>query len=605
VSRRKKDSYNDEMRKRLESFEPRVVSPNDDGTSMRREALSGTLPDGYNLDDTMKKDASGFFGAFNSMGGSAGGGGSMFHAQRPYLPEYESPDRYYFPKDRSTANRYWRMFYRDDPMLGTAVEMYSGMCFSDFDIIFENENDKNLRHLLEDMCDEVSLLSKLQEMVREYLVLGESFPHTIFNKSKGVWTHLNLMCPDNLEVIDSPLFGMGPIISYIPDDNLVRFFNDTSKESREIQKKYPQELVSKIRSKQKIRLDDKHVSFIPRKMHPYDVRGTSICTRLWRTFMIEDAVANSTIATFRRASAPIKAVLIGDPNLGYYPTPEQEAKVAKMLAQCELDPQSYFIYHHAIKFELWGDPSRTITYGREFDTIEKLKLMALGLSKSFISGETTYASSKSGLQVFLRRLLSLRQYFESVWIYPRFIDPIIQVNDLQKSTPSEVRHRYRIRRTAQEVAEKNLLIRPKILWRNNLDAKVDVDLLQALGQIKNYGFPVSETTIGSCLNLDPVDEIEKKAVEFKKKREAVQKTLGDHMSKQFYSDMGAAGAGQVGAKPPGQPGSGAKPMSGPKTPPPQGTQSAPPGSNEGGGSELGADAALDEPIDRGITTFGK
>ena len=601
----KDSSFNNRMAKRLDSWEPRVVSAGGKSQEdfMRREALKGVLPDGASLME--KTGSSGFYGANNFVGGSSGGGGAMFHAQRPYLPEYESPDRYYFPKDRSSANRYWRMFYRDDPLFGTAVEMYAGMCFSDFDIVFENENDKNLKNMLQDMCEEVSLLSSLQDMIREFLVIGEAFPHLIFSKNKGTWTHLNLVNPDSLEVIDSPFVGMNPIISYLPDDALVRFFSDTSKEAREIQQRYPDSLIAKIRSKQKIRLDDKHVSFIPRKMHPYDVRGTSIATRLWRTWMIEDSVVNSTIATFRRFASPIKAILLGDPTTGYIPSPEQEAKVAQMLAQCELDPQSYFIYNYAIKFESWGDPSRAITYSREFDTLEKLKLMALGLSKSFISGETTFASSKSGLQVFLRRLLSMRQFFESVWIYPKFLDPIIKVNDMQKSSPSEVRHRYRIRRTSQEASDKGLLIRPKIIWRNNLDSKVDNDLLQALGQIKNYGFPVSETTLGDAVGLDPIEEIKKKAIEFKEKDQAVSKILGDDLSKKFYQEQAAP----AGTRPPGTPGGGAKPVSGPsvggKPPAGQGTQSAPPGSNEGGGSELAGDGPLSDSVGQGVTSFGK
>jgi hypothetical protein len=594
MSRDHRDSYRNAskqaMKSSLENFKPKVVNASDP-SSMRREAVESVLPDGANLSPKTAL-GSGFYGGFN--GSSVGGGGNaLFHAQRPYLPEYETPDRYYFPKNRLEANRYWRMFFRDDPLFGTAVEMYSQMMFSDFDIVFENESDKGIRNLLEDMCTGVEILNGLQNMVKEFLVIGEAFPHLFFNKEKGVWSHLDFLNPDLIEVVDAPLIDMDPILHFVPSDEHVKLFSDTSKEAREIQKKFPPEFLSKIRSKQKLHLSNKNVSYISRKLHMYDNRGTSLATRLWRIWMIEDAVANSTIAMFRRASSPLKVAKLGDPSMNYIPQPEEMNRVAEMLAQCELDPQSWFLYHYAINFETIGNQDRTVTYSREFDTIEKIKLIALGMSKSFVSGDASFANAKSGLQVFLRRLLSFRQFFENMWIYPKFLDPIIKVNDFHKPVPSEVRHRYRIR--GRQDQQENY-IRPKIIWRNNLDPKVDSDLLQAYGQLKNSGFVISDTTFGNAVGLDPIEEVKKKADEFLEKEKVLKDTLGDHYYHQFKQETS-----QTAQKPPGSAGSGAKPVGGPGgSPTGNGAISAPPGSNAGGGSSLGDDSPLGDSVDRGI-----
>ena len=68
-----------------------------------------------------------------------------------------------------------------------------------------------------------------------------------------------------------------------------------------------------------------------------------------------------------------------------------------------------------------------------------------------MSGEVSYASVKGGLQVFLRRLLSLRQFYENTWINPRFFRPISIINEWEKPKPSEVAHKYRVKKTAQQM----------------------------------------------------------------------------------------------------------------------------------------------------------
>ena len=1007
-----KDLYKrSKQAKSLESREPTLLGASDTYTA--RKALEEVLPEGSSLGPTSKISSSGFYGGMPWLGGSVGSGGngsSLFHAQRPYLPEYESPDRYYYPTNRKEANRYWRFFYKMDPMFGTAIEMYSQMMFGEYDIIVGDEKDKGIRNALQGMCEKVRLLDNLQALVREFLVLGEAFPHLYFDKESGLWSYMSFVNPDDIEVIDAPFIKSEPILNYVPDEDMVDFFTDTSLESREVQKKYPSEFVNKVRSNQKIRLSNKNFSFIPRKLHPYDVRGNSIASRLWRIWMVEDAVYNATISIFRRfacfvagtkiltsdgikpveeihegmtvysgdgrlkevkaswshdveetvkikavgtellectpnhkfkiftyprtcrcgcgeelvkksggtprfyvsghhskfkrdsktgrfnnnsdswkilsekpyiriphdydpiqivkaedlqagdylliprnfdvcdievndenkakarllgyyvaegskrlvqrkpedrygvcftfspeeydthasdveslcdvvgvncrkrffrkndpdrlgvtticidnikdlwftnwlfkhgnvysqfkrlsqevmswpldlkkelligmyrgdghktkdghevsyatvspslayqlrlilaqlgicgcvwvqdksnegwsdvygvrsygddgnrylrdliwgeklevpdrnnslstwidndyvyvpitsveycnspvrvynmtvegdksyiangvasMNSPLKIMKLGDPNTGYIPSPEREAKLHQMLVQAESDPNATLVWDYAINFETWGDPGRAINIGREHDTIEKVKLVALGLSKSFLHGETTFSSSKAGLQVFLRRLLSLRQFFESVWIYPKFFQPIVEVNQWYKSTPPEVAHNYRIKRTAQELRERDLLIRPKIKWRNNLDPRVDADLLNALGQLKNMGFPVSNNTLGAAVAVDPDEEIKNKALEWKREKEISEEILGKTYYHQYKQEQQVQ---QQAKKPPGAPGSGAMPVSTSK--PSVSVEGNPPGS---GDTTLGDNSPLSDSIEQGIT----
>lgn len=983
-----KESFIPTRQAAADQFQPRLV--NGDPSYHRREMAASVLPKGASLAVTpQRRQATGFFSGmpsgvtpYGGAGGGGGGGSSLYHMQRPYLPQVESPDRVQYPKSREEANEDWRLFHRVDPIFGTAIDMYAEMLVSDFDIVVGDEQSTEIRDTLEYMCQTTNLMDRLRYLVREYLVIGECIPHCFFDDDLGIWTYIGMHNPDYIEVIDSPIVNMDPILNFVPDENLRRLLSDGSPESREFKARLPAEFVSKIMARQKIRLSPLNASFIPRKMHPYEVRGTSLASRMFRIFMVEDAVYNSTIATFRRHASPVKVIKLGDPQTGWIPAPGAEVKLLEMLNRAETDPQcfvpetlitradgsqtpigelqvgdtlldkdgnecevevlqgedscelyeldivgtplirctpnhrwniwgaprhycaenrtpsklrklaiskghdpyqklktdellpgdyfmiprkfeekvpgdvtpekarllgyylaegstvrvykrqdgsirrgfelsfniaeentlvrdaadcieelcgyqpelfrgsrtncqvrarrnassdladwlllhagagarekqlsravmswplelkyellkgyiggdgssiaqhgdeqsryieiataspnlinqlrlilaqlgthaaynereqsaksfgagniqhrlylhgswaarlsrdiwgydakdpggatpkqwwadddyvyvkirsikaveyeepqkvinmtvsgdhsyltncigtrnSWIIYHYGINFEAWGTTDRAISIGKEHDVIEKVKLLAIGLSKSFMTGETTYASAKSGLQVFLRRLLSLRQFIENFWLYPKFFRPISEINEWYTAKPSEVHHRYRIKRTAQEIEEQNMVLMPTLKWRNKLDPSIDQELLTAYAMLEKFGIRIAKSTVAGAVGLDAREELEKSMREFKTEDALIQQTLGKDLAQKFLQQGQQAAA--PAAKPPGGPGAGAKPP-GAAGKPPGGMDDAskPPGSAPGGGGPL--DEGVEKPEGGGLPT---
>jgi hypothetical protein len=967
-----------------ESFRPRVVSA--DANAQRREIAASVLPKGAHL---LPKTAGGFFGGNMPMGvqpmGGGGGGSASYHMQRPYFPGTESPDRVQYPKSRAEANKAWRLFNESDPILGTAIDMYSEMLVSDFDLVVGDEKSREIRDTLEYMCQVSKLQESLRYIIKEFLVMGEALPHNFFDDKLGIWTYTAFHDPDNVDVLDSPMINADPILSLTPDEELRQLMVDNSPEARELRSRLPQEFVSKILARQRIRLSPLNCTFIPRKLHPYQTRGTSLVSRMWRIFMVEDAVYNSTIATFRRHAAPVKVVKLGNAATGWMPGPGAETKVLEMLNRAETDPHcfvpetlvtrsdgmltpigelkigdelldkygkvcrvevlqeefsdticefkisgmfdtikctpnhkfdiwgaprgfcrdnrcrskvnrlvvekgrtpyqkvmaselvpgdflmiprtfdevpseisesqarllgyyaaegntrevyvrqdesvrmglefsfcedetdtwakdcgeiiselcgydpgtypvperhacqvrvnrnsssdlahwvksqvqgdraplkclskevmgwplnlkeefikgyvrgdggmvmdssnpyvelcsssrnlleqvrlimfqlgyfgnlskrvqskasygpgnlqyrlhfcgaqvqrmasvifgmevdapltdecrwwmddnfvyvpvsqkivhegvnqavvnmtvsgdhsycvhhigtrnSWLVYNYGIEFEAWGTTDKAISISKEHEVIERVKLLALGLSKSFMTGEVTYASAKSGLQVFLRRLLSLRQFLENIWLYPKFFRPISEINEWTTSSPSEINHKYRLKRTAQEIQEQNLILMPTIKWKNKLDPSVDQDLLNAYQMLEKMGVKLSKATISSAVGVDWQDELDLSLKEFTTAEKMKADVLGAAGLDKYNK---AQGQGQQQAPaPPGAPGSGAKPPSAGGAPPggakPPGggmdDASKPPGSGAapGGGLE-----AIQSPSGGGLPT---
>ncbi len=398
-----KESFIPTRRTAAENFEPRII--NADPSYHRRELAASVMPKGCTpmvsrAPEERRLGSGSYNGAPAGVSSYGGGGGAAnYHYQRPYMPQVETPDRVQYPRSRQEANEDWRLFHRVDPIFGTAIDMYAEMLVSEFDIVVGDEKSTEIKNTLEYMCQVTNLQDRLRYIVREFLVLGEAVPHNFFDDSLGIWTYVGMHNPDYIEVIDAPIVNMDPILNYVPDEHMRQLLSDGSPEAREFKTRLPAEFVSKIMARQKIRLSPLNTTFIARKMHPYDIRGTSLASRLFRIFMVEDAVYASTIANYRRHANPVKVVKLGDAATGWIPAPGSEGKLLEMLTRAETDPASWLVWNYGISYEAWGTTGQEVNIAKTHDVIERVKLLGLGLSKAFMSGEGTFACCPAGTRV--------------------------------------------------------------------------------------------------------------------------------------------------------------------------------------------------------------
>ena len=224
-----------------------------------------------------------------------------------------SPDRQNFPVHRNLANIYWRVFYKLDPIIGTCVDLFSEMPWSDFSFSGEGVTGE-IKDAFETMVEETQLRVILPSLVKEFLVLGEVAPHLFWDDDAGMWTHIALHNPDQLEVIHSPFLpNMQPVVEFRPEDRLRQILTSNNPMLRQYREEMPEEILSALVSGQNIPLSPVNCTFIPRKLHPYDVRGTSIISRMWRILMYEDcAVAQTPISLPDGTSRPVELIRAGD-----------------------------------------------------------------------------------------------------------------------------------------------------------------------------------------------------------------------------------------------------------------------------------------------------
>lgn len=246
------------------------------------------------------------------------GGDYMFTLPMPYQPEFASPERVQYPIDRAQQNRYWRLFYKLDPVISNVVDLFGDIISSEFSIEGEGVEGE-VKDTYETMTANTKVISLFPYFIREFLVMGEVFPHLIFDKDKGMWTGLIFHNPDQIKVIDSPFIEMEPLVEFVPDASLKALINSKNPQIQKYISNLPAEVTQAISSRRNITLDTSlNVTFIARKLHPYDVRGTSILTRLYRILMYEDAIANAcftnkiNVLGADYSSKPLSEYSVGD-----------------------------------------------------------------------------------------------------------------------------------------------------------------------------------------------------------------------------------------------------------------------------------------------------
>jgi len=500
--------------------------------------------------------------AVSSTGGGFGNtGASNAMMQSPLFYDYRwsSADKYYFPRNRVVANSIWREIYKRDAAVAIATDMYSDLPWSKFDLT--GIEDDYIRKFYEDMFNSLNVIPKLQTFTREFLITGELILHLVFNAIKGYWERVISHDPDYIRVEGVGLALEQPLLWLRPTPEIKKLVTSSEPRVRRLQNVLPKELLMAFRMNKEVALDPLNTTYIPRLNFSRDIRGMSLYTRLFRIVMYEDFVVNASLAIAQRHAAPLRIFKLGDPQTGWMPSEEDEAAFVDMLSAAESDPLAAIVMHHNVSCELVGVQERVLLISKEWEFIERVKLLALGVSKAFLVGETSFAASVAGLQTLLERLSTLRNKIENEWLVKKTMRPVAEMNEFYKRPESELAHRLRIKTPDQM----ELLI-PKIKWHKNLEPTQDVAILNIWRDLKERGL-VSERTYTAGAGVD-IDAERKNIAEEKKYKEKHPEVYGLPSTQTAPGMPGAkpGAPGAPGAKPaPGAPALGAPAPTAPRS----------------------------------------
>ena len=255
------------------------------------------------------------------------------------------------------------------------------------------------------------------------------------------------------------------------------------------------------------------------------------------TLMYEDKLREAQITISDNFIYPLKIFKLGDPAKGWIPDESHQKALATMLQQANFDPNFSLIYHYGLSVEYMTVADKVMKLEKEWQEINEKKMIALGVSKEFISGSSTFASANVGLQIQLARYKAKRDLFEVRWIRDKFLRIMAEKNEWYKRDAKEIVGQYRVKRTGEELRQR--LIVPKLMWHKKLMMRDDQQFLTFLNNVYAQGKgPISAITLLMSMGLDLESELHNK-----NKQAELQQMVGAYIQTPAQAAPGGAPPG--------------------------------------------------------------
>jgi hypothetical protein len=464
--------------------------------------------------------------AFSNLGGGTlinqiagyGAGNNILRnpSRRFYDPEITTT-AIYLPRTIKQKNRWCRWFYDHDELIGASMDVHAELPYSK--AVLDVDDPSILRHF-EDCIELTNFYSKLSPIDLEFMKIGEVFIHNNWDDSSGMWNHITVHNPDYVEVRFTPFADQECAIELIPDDELKALVHSTKPEDQQLKSRIPDQIFRKVLTGKNITLDPDEVTHIARRSHAYDIRGTSIINRIFRLLMYEDKLREAQITIADNFIYPLKIFKLGDPQKGWIPNETHQRALASMLQQATFDPNFSLIYHYGLNVEYVTVADKVMRLEKEWTDITEKKMIALGVSKEFLSGSSTYAAANVGLQIQLARYKAKRDLFEYNWIRNKFFKIMAERNDFYRRDKKELVGNYRVSRKGRERQER--LIIPNLIWDKKLMLRDDQAFLTFMNNVYAQGKgPISAITLLQLMGLSLDDELKNK-----RKQEELEEKIG-------------------------------------------------------------------------------
>ena len=488
--------------------------------------------------DRLKKGADDSFSSAFTSGMMGGGASSMMRspARKFYDPELTNT-AIYLPKNRTTINRWCRWYFVHDGMINAVLKTHSTLPFSAarFQV-----DDPMIQRTIEESVEETKLFTRLTDMALEYLIIGEVYPHLIWDGNSGMWKHITIHNPDFIEVTESPFVDQEVVVELKPNEELRAIVHSTKPEMQALKKKIPQDILRRVLTGKNIIINSDEIAHIANRAQPYDTYGTSVIKSLMRDLMYEDKLREAQQTIADNFIYPLKLFKLGDKQRGWIPDVTHQRALAQRLQEATFDPNFSLIYHYGLDVEYITVSDKIMKLDTEWTEINKRKMIALGVSEEFMGGGSTYSSANVGLQIQMARYRALRDIFEQRFVIEKFFKGMAKKNGWYQRDKKELVGNYRVSRKGQELEDR--LIIPKIIWDKKLVMRDDQAYLTFLNNVYANGKgPVSVLTLLMQMGLSLDEELDNK-----KKLQDLEARFGLKLVKEP-----AAPPAPMGAPPPG------------------------------------------------------
>lgn len=407
--------------------------------------------------------------------------------------------------DDDQANmRFYRDIYRYDNASGSAVDLLSVLPFSDFELIGSTE-ERNAAYST--AIERLNLKTALTPMSVEYHVAGKFIGTLLFRSDKRQFTELMPHKAEDATITPSPFFGTEPSIEVRQSDVVKKWLSsEDPRFKRMVSTLNPQ--FRRALEAPSMQLDASTTLYVPRMSEATGLTGMSLYKRILPIYLIEKALYKGTLIEAQRRQRSLLHLAVGDEE--WEPTGEELQAIVSLFQQADLDPLGAIIATRN------GVMPQELRQGGDFwkwtdmtDMLAQMKLRALGISETFLSGEANYSSMEVSLSVFLDSLNNHRELFTQEIFYNKAFPIIAVTNNFYKEGTSEQQRassRDQIR-MQYSISDTSRMDMPTVQWKKQLKPQANKDYIEALGMMEEKGLPIGLRMWATAGGLDAEDVI--------------------------------------------------------------------------------------------------
>ena len=403
---------------------------------------------------------------------------------KPFSPFYEESNLM-LPRDRREVNAWARHYYATDPWVGNAIDLHSTYPLSAFGV---KSDEPEVTKFFNQMLDKLNFSSIIYDIGKEFNIIGEVFPYCELNENSGEWSKIIIQNPDYIEVKSNSLTTS--MISLMPDDELKRLVTSTNPDDIALRSQIDPQVLAYVYAGKNIPLNERYISHLARKNSPYDVRGTSILSRVFKDLMYRDKLREAQFAMADNHITPLKIFKVGTADGTYRPTSDDLVAFRQMLEEATYDPNFTLVTHPGLEVQYVGSNGVILPLEGEMNQIEDRVLTGLFTSKAFTHSDgPTYANASVALEVLQQRYVSFRTLIEK-WLEIKIFKPICKIQGFERIT----------------AGGRKELIKPKVNW-DKINLKNNREYQQSLENLVKDN-KVSLHTMFRALDLSFDEEME-------------------------------------------------------------------------------------------------
>lgn len=426
-----------------------------------------------------------------------------------------------------SSNQEVQAIYRDiyfhDPIAGAAVDLKANLPWSDFNLIGADEAQIKV---FMDTIERLNLKTLHVEMSTDQMVSGAFLGSLVYKN--GGFSDVIPFDYAYAKVTPNPLYSEDPIIQVEVSPDLKSFVNSSIPAVKEIHSRLPQDIMTALRTAKEIDLDPLSTIYLPRTSLSTIQTGVSYFRRILPLYLIERVLYRGTLSEVTRRQRSTLHITAGDED--WIPTSEELSEIVGLFQSTEMDPISSVVatrnsiqtneIRSAGDFFKWTDVA---------DQLSFMKMRALGINESFLSGDASYNTMEVAMSTFIEDLRTYRERETRRLYYDKLFPLIAVANNFYKEENKTTATRLQTT-LMKTLNDTNNLVIPEVHWHKPLQPEADQSYMEILATLEEKGLPVPLRMWAAAggYNLDKILADQEADADISKKVEEYKKAVGSN-----------------------------------------------------------------------------